>query len=38
MLKCPHCKRDFLHSKIERASIEEAYRDPFKVLIRPVFA
>jgi hypothetical protein len=38
MLKCPNCKRDFLHSKIERASIEEAYRDLFKVLPRPVFA
>ena len=37
MLKCPHCKREFLHSQIELASIEEAYRDPFKVLARPVF-
>jgi hypothetical protein len=38
MLKCPRCTRDFLHSKIELAAIEEAYRDPFKILPRPVFA
>jgi hypothetical protein len=38
MLKCPHCRRAFLHSKIELASIEEAHRDPFKVLPRPIFA
>jgi hypothetical protein len=37
MLKCPGCKREFLHSTIELAAIEEAYRDPFKILPRPVF-
>jgi hypothetical protein len=33
----PYWMRDFLHSKIDRAAIEEAYRDPFKILPRPVF-
>jgi hypothetical protein len=38
MLKCPNCNRDFVHTKIELAVIEEAHRDPFRVLPRPTFA
>jgi hypothetical protein len=38
MLRCPACARNFVHSKIELAAIEEAYRDPFGVLQRPLFA
>jgi ribosomal protein L37AE/L43A len=38
MLRCPNCARNFVHSKIELAAIEEAHRDPFRVVQRPVFA
>jgi hypothetical protein len=38
MLKCPKCSRDFVHTKIELAVIEEAHRDPYRVLPRPMFA
>jgi hypothetical protein len=38
MLKCPKCSRDFVHTKIELAVVEEAHRDPYRVLPRPTFA
>ena len=38
MLKCPKCSRAFVHTKIELAVIEEAQRDPFRILPRPTFA
>ena len=38
MLKCPKCSRDFVHTKIELAAIEEARRDAFRILPKPPFA
>ena len=38
MLKCPKCSHSFTHTEIELAVIEEARRDPFGILPRPMFA
>ena len=38
MLKCPKCSHDFTYTKIELSVIEEAWRDPFRVLPKPTFA
>jgi uncharacterized C2H2 Zn-finger protein len=38
MLKCPKCSHSFIHTKVEDAIIEEARRDPFGILPRPMFA
>jgi hypothetical protein len=38
MLRCPECSRNFTHTQIELAVIEEARRDPFGILPRPTFA
>jgi hypothetical protein len=38
MLKCPKCSRDFVHTKIELAAIEDARRDAFRILPKPPFA
>jgi hypothetical protein len=37
MLRCPKCSQSFTHTKIELAVIEEARRDPFGILPRPMF-
>ncbi len=37
MLKCPKCNHNFTHTKIERAIIEEASRDPFGIVPKPPF-
>jgi len=37
MLKCPECGHSFPHTKIEIAAIEEARRDPFRILPKPKF-
>jgi DNA-directed RNA polymerase subunit RPC12/RpoP len=36
MLKCPKCSHDFTHTKIELSVIEEAWRDPFQILRKPM--
>ena len=38
MLQCPNCMHSFTHSKIDPAIVEEAFRDPFRILPRPTFA
>jgi hypothetical protein len=32
---CPHCRREFPHTEINQAALEEASRDPYRVLPRP---
>jgi hypothetical protein len=35
MLRCPKCSFKFPHSTIASEAIEQAYRDPFRVVSRP---
>jgi hypothetical protein len=35
VVRCPECKEIFTHTLIETALIEEAMRDPFRVIRRP---
>jgi hypothetical protein len=33
----PNCSHRFTHSNIEPTTVQESYRDPFKVVARPKF-
>jgi hypothetical protein len=35
VVTCPECSHTFTHTVIEAALLEQAYRDPFKILPRP---
>lgn len=35
VVNCPLCKKEFIHSEIERSILEQAGRDPFGVLYKP---
>jgi endogenous inhibitor of DNA gyrase (YacG/DUF329 family) len=35
VVTCPECKQTFTHTVIEAALIEEAKRDPFRIIRRP---
>jgi RNA polymerase subunit RPABC4/transcription elongation factor Spt4 len=35
---CPKCGRDFTYTQIDTAIVEQALRDPFRILQRPTFA
>ena len=35
ILTCPKCSHKFTHTMIEAAIVEEARRDPFRILPRP---
>jgi predicted Zn-ribbon and HTH transcriptional regulator len=35
MLRCPKCKFKFPHSTIASEVLEQAFRDPFRVVSRP---
>jgi predicted Zn-ribbon and HTH transcriptional regulator len=37
MLRCPKCSFKFPHSKIASEILEQAHRDPFRVVPRPTF-
>jgi len=37
LLDWPNCRHKFTHSNIEPATIEQSYRDPFKIAARPKF-
>jgi hypothetical protein len=38
MLTCPKCSNKFPHSEIGSEMIEQAFRDPYRILPRPKFA
>jgi hypothetical protein len=38
MLLCPNCNSKLLHSQIAPNVLEESYRDPFRVVPRPIFS
>jgi hypothetical protein len=38
MLTCPKCSNKFPHSEIDSEMIEQAFRDPYRILPRPEFA
>jgi hypothetical protein len=38
MLRCPNCSHKFPHSAIDAKMVEQAFRDPFRVLPRPEFS
>jgi hypothetical protein len=37
MLLCPHCFHQFEHSKVDPDVVEQARRDPFKIVPKPKF-
>jgi hypothetical protein len=37
LLICPNCNYRFTHSNIEPTTIEDSYRDPFRIVARPKF-
>lgn len=37
MLLCHHCFHQFEHSKVDPAIVEQALRDPFKIVPKPTF-
>jgi hypothetical protein len=37
MLLCPHCFYQFEHSKVDPDVVEQARRDPFKIVPKPKF-
>ena len=37
MLRCPKCHESFPHAAIDRAIVEQAFRDPFRVIPKPAF-
>jgi hypothetical protein len=38
MLRCPNCSHKFPHSAIDAKMVEQAFRDPFRILPRPEFS
>jgi hypothetical protein len=37
LLICPNCNYRFTHNNIEPTTMEESYRNPFKIVARPKF-
>jgi hypothetical protein len=34
-VKCPACKKDFVYSEVDRATLEQSLCDPFKIIPKP---
>ena len=35
VVRCPNCGHTFTHTQIEAAVLDEAYRDPFRIIPKP---